>query len=117
MTAVPNFIQILAQQSGGNPSGIGAFLSNPMVMMVLLVVMFYFLLIRPQQKQRKEQQARINAMKPGDRIVTAGGLHGLVHNIKDHTVVIKVAEGTMLEFEKSAVASVTKRESKEAKKA
>ncbi len=116
MTALPNFIQILAQQSDGKPGGIGGLLANPMVMMLLLVVMFYFLLIRPQQKQRKAQQARISAMKPGDRIVTSGGLHGLVHNIKDHTVVIKVAEGTMIEFEKGAVASVTKREAKDAGK-
>jgi len=113
MTDLPNSILILAQQQGGgSPGGIGGLLGNPMVMMVLLVVMFYFLLIRPQQKQRKEQQARINSMKTGDRVVTAGGVHGLVHNIKEHTVVVKVAEGTMIEFEKSAVASVTKRDSK-----
>jgi preprotein translocase subunit YajC len=116
MTDLPNFFLILAQQQpAGAPGGIGGLLGNPMVMMGLLVVMFYFLLIRPQQKQRKEQAARINSMKSGDRVVTAGGVHGLVHNIKDHTVVVKVAEGTMIEFEKSAVASVTKRETKDSK--
>ena len=86
-------------------------LGNPIVMMVLLVVMFYFLLIRPQQKQRKEQAARIASMATGDKIVTAGGIHGLVHNIKERTVVVKVAEGTMIEMEKSSITTVQKKDS------
>ena len=115
MTNLPQFLDLLAQSGGGQPGGAAGLFSSPIFMIVLLVVMFYFLLIRPQQKQRKEQAARINSMKSGDRVVTAGGVHGLVHNIKDHTVVVKVAEGTMIEFEKSAVASVTKRETKDSK--
>ena len=79
-------------------------------MMVLLVVMFYFLLIRPQQKQRKEMEARISALTAGDRVVTSSGIHGLVHHVKERTVMIKVAEGMILEFDKHAVAHVQKRE-------
>jgi len=79
-------------------------------MMGLMVVMFYFLLIRPQQRQRKEMAARISALQSGDKVVTSAGLHGIIHNVKDHTVVIKVAEGTMLEFDKTAVATVHKKE-------
>jgi len=109
MTELPNFLHILAEGGGGQAGGL---FSSQLFMIGLLVVMFYFLLIRPQQKQRKEQEARINSMKPGDRVVTAGGVHGLVHNIKDHTVVVKVAEGTMIEFEKSSIASVMKKENK-----
>ena len=89
---------------------------RPFIMPVLLFVMFYFLLIRPQQRQRKEQQNRLNALQAGDRVVTTAGLHGLVHNIKERTVVLKVAEGVMLEFEKAAVASVVKKDADEAKK-
>jgi preprotein translocase subunit YajC len=81
-------------------------------MMGLLFVMFYFLLIRPQQRQRKELTARIASLQSGDRVVTTAGIHGIVHNVKDHTVVIKVAEGTMIEFDKPAVAVVHKKESK-----
>lgn len=80
-----------------------------MVMMVLMVVMFYFLLIRPQQRQRKEMAARIASLQAGDKVVTTSGIHGIVHNVKDHTVVVKVAEGTMLEFDKPAIASVSKK--------
>jgi preprotein translocase subunit YajC len=111
------FVTILAQaqtSAGQNPPA--GILAQGWVMPVLLFVMFYFLLIRPQQRQRKEQQNRINSLQAGDRVVTTAGLHGLVHNIKDRTVVLKVADGVMLEFEKAAVASVAKKDADEAKK-
>ena len=92
------------------PQGPQGLLGSPFVMMGLMVVMFYFLLIRPQQKQRKEQAARIAALQSGDKVVTSAGIHGIVHNVKEHTVVIKVAEGTMLEFDKAAVVNVHKKE-------
>lgn len=94
------------------PSGPQSLLGSPFVMMGLMVVMFYFLLIRPQQRQRKEQAARIAALKNGDKVITTAGLHGIVHNVKDATVMVKVAEGTILEFDKPAIASVSKKESK-----
>lgn len=87
------------------------FFGNPIVMMVIMVVMFYFLLIRPQQRQRKELAARLAALQTGDRVITTAGIHGIVHNVKESTVVIKVAEGTMIEFDKPAVATVMKKDS------
>jgi preprotein translocase subunit YajC len=101
---------LLAQAPAAPPSGPAGILGNPMIMMVLMVVMFYFLLIRPQQRQRKEMAARIASLQSGDKVVTTSGIHGIVHNVKDTTVVIKVAEGTMLEFDKPAVASVQKKD-------
>lgn len=93
------------------PSGPGSFLGNPLVFPVIMFVMIYFLIIRPQQRQRKEQAIRVAAMQTGDRVVTSAGIHGIVHNVKEHTVVIKVAEGTMIEFDKAAVANVQKKDS------
>ncbi len=93
------------------PQGPQGLLGSPFVMMGLMVVMFYFLLIRPQQKQRKEQAARIAALQNGDKVVTSAGIHGIVHNVKDHTVVVKVAEATMIEFDKMAITAVHKKES------
>ncbi len=87
-------------------------LKNPLFMMGIMFVMFYFLLIRPQQLQRKALAARIASLQTGDRVVTNAGIHGLVHNVKDHTVILKVSEGSMIEFDKSAVALVHKKESK-----
>jgi preprotein translocase subunit YajC len=83
---------------------------HPMVLMVLMIVMFYFLLIRPQQRQRKELAARIAALQSGDKVITTAGIHGIIHNVKDTTVVVKVAEGTMLEFDKPAIATVQKKD-------
>lgn len=88
----------------------GGILGSPLFMMGIMVVMFYFLLIRPQQRQRKEQQARIAALQSGDKVVTSAGIHGIVHNVKEHTVVVKVAEGTMVEFDKMAITVVHKKD-------
>lgn len=114
MTIFNHPATILAQTPAPAPGGMQGIFGNNMFMMVIMVVMFYFLLIRPQQRQRKEQAARIASLKNGDRTVTTAGLHGIVHNVKDNTVLVKVAEGTILEFDKSAIASVVKREAKEA---
>ncbi len=109
-----SLLNTLAQAAPAKPEGLAAILGNPIVMMGLMAVMFYFLLIRPQQRQRKEQAARIAAMKNGDKVITTAGLHGIVHNVKDATVMVKVAEGTILEFDKPAIATVIKKESKTA---
>jgi preprotein translocase subunit YajC len=108
-----SFVTLLAQGDAPQQPQ-GGLLGNPMVMMVLMVVMFYFLLIRPQQRQRKELQKRIDALQKGDEVVTTAGIHAIVHNIKDRTVVLKVAEGVMMEFDKPAVATVLKKEASSA---
>ena len=92
------------------PAGPAGMLGSPVVMIGLMFVMFYFLLIRPQQRQRKEQMARIAALQAGDKVVTSSGIHGIVHNVKEHTVIVKVAEGTMIEFDKLAIAIAHKRD-------
>ena len=72
-------------------------------------VIFYFLIIRPQSKKQKEHQTLLNSMKSGDKIITSGGIHGLVLNIKDTTVIVKIADNVKIEVDKSAVAVVSKR--------
>jgi len=115
---IPTLFAILAQTESapGGGGGGGGLFGNPIVMMVLMIVIFYFLLIRPQQRQRKELQQRIDSLETGDRVVTTAGIHALVHHIKDKTVTLKVAEGTMVEFDKQAIASVSKKEGKSSEK-
>jgi preprotein translocase subunit YajC len=108
MTTNTLLTTVLAQAA---PAPEGGILGNPLIMMGLMIVMFYFLLIRPQQRQRKEQAARIAALQSGDKVVTTAGIHGIVHNVREQTVVLKVAEGTMIEFDKAAIGNVTKKES------
>jgi preprotein translocase subunit YajC len=105
---ISSFLSTLAQTGGAAPSSGPGY--QGLLMMGLMVVMFYFLLIRPQQRQRKELQQRIESMQTGDKVVTTAGIHGLVHNIKEKTVVIKIADSTMVEFDKAAVALVVKKD-------
>ena len=75
----------------------------------ILGVMFYFLLIRPQQKQRKEQEALIKNVKTGDKILMSNGIYGIVSNVKDKTLMVKIAENVKVEVLKSAVGSVVQK--------
>jgi preprotein translocase subunit YajC len=82
---------------------------SPVSMLVMMGVIFaiiYFLMIMPQRKKQKETQNMLNNMKKGDKIVTIGGLLGTVGNVKDTTVMVKIADNTVVEFRKSAIASI-----------
>lgn len=100
-------IEILAQAEGGGGSG-----TQTMVMLVLMFVMFYFILIRPQKKRQKELDAKIKSLKTGMKVVTIGGINGIVSNVKERTLVVKVADNVKIEFEKSAVATVVNKDDK-----
>ena len=78
-------------------------------MFVILGVMFYFLLIRPQQKQRKEHESLLKNLKSGDRVLTTGGILGLVTNVKEKTVMVKIADNVKVEMTKSAITTVLAR--------
>ncbi len=73
-------------------------------MIVLMIVVFYFFMIRPQMKKQKELKKFREGLKPGDKIVTIGGIHGKILEISDSTVLIQ-SEGTKLRIEKAAVSS------------
>ena len=78
------------------------------VQLLALGVVFYFLLIRPQQKRAKEQAALVSSVKTGDKVIMTGGIHGIVANVKETTVLVKVSDNVKLEFDKAAIASVLK---------
>jgi len=71
-------------------------------------VIFYFLLIRPQQKQRKAHEALIAAVKTGDKVVTSSGIHGMIANVKEQTVLLKVADNVKIEIDKAAITTIEK---------
>ena len=91
------------QMPGG---GIGSFF----VPLIFIFIIMYFLLFRPQKKRQQEQQRLVAALKTGDRVVTNAGIHGLIANVKETTVMLKVADNVKIEVEKSAVANVLKSE-------
>lgn len=72
---------------------------------ILMIAIFYFLLIRPTQKREKERKKMIQALQKGDKVLTSGGIYGVVVNIKaeENIVVLKIADGAKVEFARSAV--------------
>ena len=74
--------------------------------MVIVCVMMYLIIVRPQQKKAKEHQDMVNRLKAGDKVVTSGGIHGVVTGAKDKTVMVRVAAGVEIEVSRSAVAGV-----------
>ncbi len=75
---------------------------------IFIFVIMYFMLFRPQKKRQQEQQRLISALKTGDKVVTNAGIHGLIANVKETTVIVKVADNVKIEMEKSAIANVVK---------
>ena len=93
-----------------NPEG-GASPLSMLIPIVGMLAIFYLLLIRPQQKRQKETQKMIEAVKKGDRIVTASGLYGSVVGVKENIVVLKIAENVKVEMLKSAISGVVEKAS------
>jgi len=104
-------VLLQAPAAAGNPTGQ---MVSTIVTFGLVFVIFYFLIIRPQNKKQKEAQKMIAAMKKGDKVVTAGGIHATVASVKESTVILRVDDNTKIEFSKSAVTAVTAKGEEEA---
>lgn len=91
-------------QEGGGQQGAGGALGM-FVPLIIMFVIFYFLLIRPNQKKEKERQKMINELTKGDKVITSGGIYGLVVGVKpeENKVVLKISDNTKVEFAKNAV--------------
>ncbi|GHT22940.1 preprotein translocase subunit YajC [Bacteroidia bacterium] len=76
---------------------------SSLIMIVLLFVIMYFFMIRPQQKQRKEIEKQRAALAVGDKVVTAGGVHGKLKDIKETTYVVEVADGVKISIDKTSI--------------
>lgn len=77
-----------------------------MIPLILMFAIFYFLLIRPQQKKAKEHRALLDALKKGDQVVTAGGMHGKITSIDDQSVQLEIAPGVNVKYNKGFIASI-----------
>ena len=77
--------------------------------LIFIMIIFYFLLLRPQQKKQKEHKLMVEGMKKNDELVTVGGMHGTVVNIKEKTFIIRVGDDTKIEKDKTSVAYLKRR--------
>ena len=80
--------------------------TGTLIWLVFMFGIFYFLLIRPQQQQQKQRYQMLSALKTGDRVVTAGGLHGVITKLDDDTVLLRIAEKVEVEVQKSGIAGL-----------
>jgi len=78
----------------------------PLILWVAIFVVFYFLLIRPQQVQQKRHRAMLERLKKGDRVLTRGGLYGVIVEIKDNQVLLELAQNVRVRADRTAVQSV-----------
>lgn len=90
-----NSILLQSANGGGGLSG--------MLMIVAMIAIFYFFMIRPQQKKQKEIKKARESMQVGDRVVTAGGIHGKLREVSENTVMIEIAPQTQIKVDKASV--------------
>jgi len=89
-----------AGEGGGNP--IMSFLP-----LIAIIAIFYFLILRPQSKKQKDTKKMLEALRKGDRVVTIGGIHGVIQSVRESTLIVKVDENVKLEFNRAAISSVS----------
>jgi len=87
-------LQAQAQQGSGWTS---------IIMMAAVVLIFWLFMIRPQQKRQKEVQRKREALTTGDRIVTSGGLYGVIRDIKETEFVVEIADGVRVRVDRGSV--------------
>ncbi len=92
-----------AQQGAG---GTGMILN--IVMFGGIFAIFYFMIIRPQQKRAKEREKMLSNMEKGDKIVTTGGIHGVIIGIEEKTVLVDCGNNVKLKFDRQAVSTIAK---------
>jgi preprotein translocase subunit YajC len=116
----PTLAPLLAQKEGGGGGGgfLGGF--DPLVMMLVIGILFYFLMIRPERRKRQETDRMLETLKKNDRVVTIGGIHGVVVNVakgsEDVTIRVDDNNNTRLRILRSAVSRVSGTEEGEEKK-
>lgn len=90
-----NLLSVFLQAKGGGYEMI--------IMMVALIAIFYFFMIRPQQKKQKAIQKARESMKVGDKVVTAGGIHGRIKEVGDTYFIVEISDSVRIKIEKGSV--------------
>lgn len=81
----------------GNPMG------SSLIFMVVIIAIFYFFMIRPQQKKQKDIQKAREAMQNGDKVITAGGIHGRIREVQQNYFLVEISNGVTIKVDKASV--------------
>ncbi len=87
-------------QPGGNP------LMQSLLFIGVMFAILYFLMIRPQRKRQREHVDMISSLKKGDKIITRGGIHGVITHVRDREVIVKVDDNCKLTLSRSAISGI-----------
>lgn len=99
-----NILNLIAMTPQGGDAGGGIF--STIIMFALIIAIFYFLIIRPQQKRQKGRQKLLDSVQKGDKVVTIGGVHGVVEGVEDKTLLLKIADNVKVKVERTAISSI-----------
>jgi preprotein translocase subunit YajC len=100
---------IFAQISSSAPSPAQPGVMVNLMPIILIFAIFYFLLIRPQKKKQAEHERMISSLKKNDEVITSGGIHGTIVNVKDLTVILRVDDNVRIEVQKNAIIHLKKK--------
>ena len=99
-------LQAAPAANGARPGGMMSGSWSMIIMMLVIIVIFYFFMIRPQNKKQKELQKKRDAMTNGDKVVTAGGIHGTIREVGDTYFALEVDKDVRIRVDKSSVYAV-----------
>jgi len=88
----------------GGGGGLGAFLP-----LIIIFAIFYFLLIRPQQRKSKQHKQLLSELRKGDKVVSSGGLHGLITGMSDDVLTVEISPKVRVKISRSSIAGVVRR--------
>lgn len=105
-----DFVLFLAQATTSQPKGgpMPGLLSSPLLLLALMGLVMYFVLMRPQSKEKKRREEMLKSIKKNDRVITVGGILGVVQSVKDDEVTLKVDESsnTKITFTRGSISRV-----------
>jgi preprotein translocase subunit YajC len=97
----------MAPQGGEGGSG----LVSTLIMFGAIFLIFYFMIIRPQQKRAKERDKMLSNLEKGDKVVTSGGIHGIIAGLEEKTALLQIGDNVKIKIERSAITTVLAKKS------
>ena len=86
--------------------GEGGSMVSTIIMFGAILLIFYFMIIRPQQKKSKERAKLLSNLEKGDKVVTSGGIHGIISGLDDKTCLLQISDNLKIKVERSAIGTV-----------
>ncbi len=99
-------MELLFAMAPQGDGGSGSLVST-LIMFGAIFLIFYFMIIRPQQKRAKERDKLLSNLEKGDKVITSGGVHGIIAGLDEKTVLLQISDNLKVKVERSAITTVT----------